>query len=334
MQWTTFNADVELEDVGGRIDQWLASKLSDVSRSRIKKLIVDGHVTVNGQQVVKVSYCLKAADLIELSLQAVEPQALKPIDLNLDIIFEDNDLIVVHKRAGLVVHPGAGTKEPTLIEGILFHTAVNGGEQSIRPGIVHRLDKDTSGVMVIAKNELAHRKLAEQFAAKSNDREYVALLDGCIRSDQVEVESYLHRDPEHRLRFASMPVDEYTRRFGTEPRSSHKWAKTSFTRKADFGGRLTLCFVKLFTGRTHQIRVHAKSLEAAVLGDQLYNKSTTLPSSFNSEIVNFVKKIDRQMLHARLLGFTHPTTQQWVSFEAPLPEDFKALLSLLKPYAS
>lgn len=326
--------EVDPEEAGQRLDQWLASKLLDVSRSQIKKWISDGHTVIDGEIVTKSSYKVKSAQVIEAGAVKPEIGKLTPTKMDLDIIFEDDDLIVLNKAANVVVHPGAGTKEPTLIEGVLYHVGELEGGESFRPGIVHRLDKDTSGVMVVAKNEIAHRKLAEQFANKTNDRQYVAILDGNIPNGLTVVESYLHRDPDNRLRFTHTEVEDYRRRNGDQQISGYRWAKSEFTKKLEFAGRLSLCFIKLHTGRTHQIRVHAKQLGAAVLGDQLYNSQTTLPSTFKQDVIQRVKGLSRQMLHARLLGFVHPTTGEKVSFEAPLPEDFKDLVGALKPYAA
>lgn len=328
-----FQSEVDADEAGQRVDQWLASKLIDVSRSQIKKWITDGHILINGSPVIKSSQKVKVGELIEASASKPTTGKLIPADIGIDVLYEDDSLIVVNKAAGVVVHPGAGTKEPTLVEGILYHVGKITGGEDFRPGVVHRLDKDTSGVMVVAKNEIAHRKLADQFAEKTNEREYVVILDGHVSKEETNVESYLHRDPEHRLRFTFMETDEFRMRFG-ESAQGYRWAKSHFTRKLDFAGRLTLCFVKLHTGRTHQIRVHAKQLGAPVLGDQLYNNETTLPSTFSPEVIKKVKSIKRQMLHARVLGFIHPVSNEFMRFEAPLPEDFKTIIADLKPYAA
>jgi 23S rRNA pseudouridine1911/1915/1917 synthase len=260
---------------------------------------------------------------------------LVPHPMKLDIIFEDEDLLVLNKSAGLSVHPGAGTREPTLVEGV-FHwlgrSQIEVGD-NIRPGIVHRLDKDTTGAIVYAKNEKTQTHLAKQFASKLIPREYLALLDGFLPHLQLEYESYLFRDPQHRKRFASISADAYLKKFGrpVSPGTGYRLAKTLFLRKESFQARITLASIFLRTGRTHQIRVHSKDLHCPVLGDPIYNQTHDLPKSIPLEVREKIAGLKRQMLHAHTLGFIHPSSGKEMHFEAPLPEDFQDLLELLKP---
>lgn len=313
-----------VDNDGERLDIWLSQRFSDLSRTRIKKMIESGLVLVN-DQISSASYKVKKGDLVHVKAPtAVEPMELCPKELPLDILYEDQHLIVINKASGVTVHPGAGTEaETTLVEGILFYLKRTAEKGDLRPGIVHRLDKDTTGALVVSKNELAHQKLSIQFSEKTNRREYAALLGGVLPDGEVVVENYLLRDPNNRLKFIAA---------STDPGGSSRWSKSTFTEQARFLHRISLASVQLHTGRTHQIRVHAKTLNCPVLGDQLYGKKTDLGGHAPKELQVRLNKISRQMLHARLLGFVHPTTGESMLFEAPLPEDFREILNLLKDY--
>ena len=271
------------------------------------------------------NYRVRVGDQVNVSLVPDDHLELSPQPIRLDILYEDDDLLVVNKEAGLTVHPGAGTYgTPTLVEGILYYLKQTPDPGNLRPGIVHRLDKDTSGALVISKNEYVHQRLSLQFAEKTNHREYAALLVGVLPQNELTVESYLSRDPHNRLKFVSHPTD---------PGGSARWAKSIFKEQVRFAHRMSLASVTLHTGRTHQIRVHAKVLNASVLGDQLYGHKVDFGGHMSKEVQAALNKASRQMLHARLLGFIHPRTKAEMMFEAPVPEDFKILLNLLKPYA-
>lgn len=327
--------DVPEEFEGSRLDQWLASVFTDSSRSQIKQWVEKGFVEVEGKTVNKNSYSLKTGQKVHVKIRTVPENSLTPAPLELDILFEDEHLIVVNKAAGIVVHPGAGVHSTTLVEGILHYLGKEAPSGATRPGIVHRLDKDTSGAIVVAKNDVVHRGLAEQFANKSNFREYVAILNGTLdglAGGKVEYESYLYRDPAHRLRFASMPAAEYQAKFSEVEPKGYRYAKSTFEVQGEFKSRISLSYVRLHTGRTHQIRVHAKALGAAVLGDGLYGLAPTLPKAFGEEAAKAVLAVKRQMLHARFLGFTHPATGKVERFEAPLPGDMQSLLRVLSPH--
>jgi 23S rRNA pseudouridine1911/1915/1917 synthase len=265
----------EVSDIDGkeRIDRYLARLLPELSRQRIQKLIKNERCQLN-DELCSSGSSVKNGDIIHLSLdEPAEDRVLEPAPLDIDVLYEDEDLIVVNKAAGVVVHPGIGTIETTLIEGILYHLQKGRGDlpgPTDRPGIVHRLDKDTSGVMVVAKHARSHASLAEQFKEKTNLREYVALLDGVLKDTEITVESHLTRDPRQRLRFKSIPL-------GEKAPNSARYAKSIFKKRMVFGKRLTLVNVRLSTGRTHQIRAHARSLNAPVWGDPVYGRQKPLP---------------------------------------------------------
>lgn len=320
-----------------RLDKWISVRLSGLTRSRIQRLIQSNDILVNGK-ASKIGGKLRLGDIVTVFVPPPPPSHLTPKPLNLDIIYEDDAIVVINKPAGLVVHPGAGETGTTLVEGLLYHAGQLGdnfGPQgNFRPGIVHRLDKDTTGVMVCAKTTEALAKLAAQFAAKTNDREYVAIVNGTLNVRELVYESYLFRDPKSRLRFASISIDEYHARFGgmEHAPSGYRYAKSTFTREAVFGGRISLMSVRLSTGRTHQIRVHSCELGIGVVGDPIYGKAVVLPLHFDPLLRQQIGSIARQMLHARLLGIDHPTTGKRMEFMANVPADFEGLLDKLQRY--
>ncbi|NRA45302.1 MAG: RluA family pseudouridine synthase [Oligoflexales bacterium] len=310
---------------GQRLDICLAKTFPKISRSKIQKSIKSGKIIVNGA-ACKPNTVLAKGHHVLGSLES-EQKALQPQPIDLNIVYEDQGLIVLNKPAGISVHPGAGPKETTLVEGLLAYCGrlSEAFTDSERPGIVHRIDKGTSGLIVCAKTDPAFVGLAKQFAEKTNTREYHALLDGLLPCSKLVFESYLHRDPKNRLRFASVEKQP-----GNTPQG--KYAKSQFTQEAVFGHRLSLVRVKLFTGRTHQIRVHSSHLGAPILGDQLYNRKAELPTVFSSEVKRIVSSLSRQMLHAYKLGFVHPVKGEYMEFIADFPEDFGSLLGSLGPY--
>jgi 23S rRNA pseudouridine1911/1915/1917 synthase len=328
---------VGAEARGERLDRWLATALRGpdglpVSRSRVQRLIESGDVLVDGK-AVPAKHLLAGGETVGVRFGPPPPSRLEPVAMPLSILYEDEHLIVLDKPAGVAMHPGAGDTGPTLVQGLLAHVAGGGAQLSsgapLRPGIVHRLDKDTTGVVVVAKSDAAHASLAKQFHDKTNLRAYAALLDGSMGASEIVHESYLYRDPRDRLRFASMPVDEYRARGLTAGR----YARSRFLREKIYGHRLTLARVVLSTGRTHQIRVHAADLRLPIVGDPVYNRPTQLPKSFDPAARAAALGATRQMLHAQLLGFMHPATGAQLQFTAPYPEDFRHLLELLDPYA-
>jgi 23S rRNA pseudouridine1911/1915/1917 synthase len=279
-----------------RLDRFLAEQLPQFSRSRLQQLIRNGAVTLNGQ-TARPSDTTRLGDMI----QVVEPPAQQiesgPEAIPLDIIFEDPDLIVINKPAGLVVHPGAGHREHTLVNALLHHCpglSQIGGKE--RPGIVHRLDKETSGCLVVAKNDTTHRALSDQFASRSVDKIYLALVSGKLRRMAGSIDEKIGRHPVHRQK---MSVNSRRGRV----------AKTEY-RMLSAGDEMSLVECQLHSGRTHQIRVHMHHIGHPVIGDKIYGSKKA-------------DKYQRQMLHAWKLGFRHPATGEWKEFEAPVPNDFR-----------
>ncbi|MBW6410920.1 RluA family pseudouridine synthase [Clostridium weizhouense] len=289
---------------GTRIDKYLSDVLEGKSRSFIQGLIEKENISVNNN-LVKSNYKLKLSDKIEVIIP--EPEILKvtPEEIKLDILYEDKDIIVVNKEQGMVVHPAPGNYNGTLVNALLFHcddlSSING---IIRPGIVHRIDKDTSGVLVVAKNDSAHNKLATQLKDHSMKREYYALVEGRLKNDLGTINKPLGRDKKNRLKIA---ITEDGRK-----------AITHYEVLERYNAGYTLIKCILETGRTHQIRVHMTSLGHPLVGDPLYG--------FKKQRF----KLEGQMLHAKKLGFIHPTTKEYVEFITDLPNYFKEVLQKLK----
>jgi 23S rRNA pseudouridine1911/1915/1917 synthase len=285
------------EHTGWRLDRYLALALPQFSRSRLQTLIRSGDVQLQGK-AARIREIVRAGDvvrLVEPPVQEIEDQAE---EIPLEILFEDDDLLVLNKAAGLVVHPGAGNQTHTLVNALLHHCASLsgiGGKQ--RPGIVHRLDKETSGCLVVAKNDAAHSALARQFAEREVNKTYLALVAGIPKRSRGIIEAPIGRHPVHRKK---MHIDL---RRGRAARTEYRVLQS--------GGGISLVECALHSGRTHQIRVHLHHLGHPVIGDSLYGKRSEAP---------------RQMLHAWKLGFTHPRTKERLCFEAPLPPDFRATL--------
>lgn len=285
----------------GRIDKVLAHQFNQFSRSHLQKWIEDGNVRVNGQPV-KPKYKLAVGDQVVIEPEAPQKVDLTPEKIPLDIVYEDDDVIVVNKTQGMVVHPAPGHPNHTLVNALLYHSPLSTINGEFRPGIVHRIDKDTSGLLMVAKNDLAHRSLAAQLKAKTNQREYVALVHGVIKQDAGTINAPIGRSKKDRKKQAVV--------------SDGRHAVTHFKVLHRFR-HYTLVSCRLETGRTHQIRVHMKSIGHPLAGDPLYGPRKTLPGR-------------GQYLHARLLGFKHPRTGKELVFTAPLPEYFQQMLDKLK----
>ena len=313
------------EDVGQRLDKVLAQHHPDLSRSRLKTLLKEGNLMLNGTVARSPSYKVRAGDSIELKLPSPVSVETLAQDIPLDILYEDDAIIVVNKPAGMVVHPAEGNLDGTLVNALLGHCGDSlkgiGGE--LRPGIVHRLDKDTSGVMVVAKDETSLNFIAEQFAERTLDRHYWALCWGRPYPASGEVEAAIGRHPKNRKKMAVVVRDG-------------KYAKTSFTVLERFGtgvdkAAAALIRCKLSTGRTHQIRVHMTEIGHSILGDPLYGKATKdRLKHLSDQVESQVSGLHRQMLHARTLGFIHPKTKENVFFEVEPPEDFLSILASLR----
>lgn len=305
---------VPAEDVGTRLDAFLALHIEGWSRARLHRLIEDGDVLVNGR-TAKPSYKLRTNDGIDAELTALPATSFLPEDIPIDVVYEDDDLIVVNKAAGIVVHPAAGAKTGTLANALAFHfrklSTVAG---VVRPGIVHRLDKGTSGLLLVAKTERAHENLADQFRAREVFKSYVALVHGQLEKDRGEIDEPIARDPRHRTRMAIV-------RGGRSALSIYR-ARERFD-------RFTLVDVELKTGRTHQIRVHLAWIKHPVVGDETYGSGRDNTVA-DPKIRGQIAKLGRQFLHAEKLGFTHPTSAKRLKFTSPLPIDLQNLLDAIR----
>ncbi|HEU5210416.1 MAG TPA: RluA family pseudouridine synthase [Longimicrobiales bacterium] len=294
-----------------RLDAWLAAHLPELSRSRIAQLLADGHVLVNGAPARK-SRRPEAGDVIEIDLPAPVSHTLEPEAIPLDIVYQDSDIAVLNKPAGLVVHPAPGHRQGTLVHALLHHlTDLSGIGGVLRPGIVHRLDRDTSGLMLVAKNDAAHRALAAALKRREVRRIYLAAAWGHLAADDVVVEQPIARSPTHRQRMA---VVEGGRPARTRLHRLERW------RAAD------LIRAELDTGRTHQIRVHLAFLGHPVIGDAVYGGAGArgISGRDHAWARALEKRTPRQFLHASQLGFRHPRTGEPMHFEVALPEDLAA----------
>jgi 23S rRNA pseudouridine1911/1915/1917 synthase len=295
-----------------RLDKFLCERFSSVSRGTIQRLIGDGHIRVNGEQV-KPTHVPRAGEVVSIHWPDAKPADAQPEEIPLDVLFEDKHLLVLNKPAGLVVHPAAGNETGTLVNALLHHCRgeLSGIGGVARPGIVHRLDKDTSGCLVVAKNDTAHLKLAEQFAGRDVEKIYEAILCGVLPHKEGEIRASIARHPSHRKRMAAI--------------DGGREAWTSFHVVAH-GKFATHVEAELHTGRTHQIRVHFQHVGFPLVGDDTYGKRQ------NARLLEQTDyKPPRQMLHARKLAFVHPRTGKQVRFEAPIPADFaEALRRLVK----
>jgi 23S rRNA pseudouridine1911/1915/1917 synthase len=313
-----FNFNVAPPEAGMRLDALVAAHLKDCSRSYAAVLIRQGNIQVDGAPV-KPSYSVKSHDQITIQIPLPEPVALVPEPMPLDIFFEDRHIIVINKPSGMVVHPAAGHASGTLVNGILHHCPDLegiGGEQ--RPGIVHRLDKDTSGIMVVAKTAPALQGLSQQFKGRTIAKQYLALVHGTPDQAHGTIDLPVGRHPIDRKKMSTI---------------SHRGrqALTLWRIKERFPG-VALLAVDLKTGRTHQIRVHCKAMGHPVLGDPVYGpRKRPAPSAGQGILLHQVlKRALRQMLHAFQLGFAHPATGQQLMFEAPIPKDMAAIIEALR----
>lgn len=296
---------VSPEEAGVRIDKYLAEQLPDITRSYLQKLLKDGSVQMNGKPV-KTSTKTAAGAVIELTIPDPEEPEILPEDIPLDILYEDSDVILINKPKDMVVHPAAGHYTGTLVNALMYHCKgdLSGINGVLRPGIVHRIDKDTTGVLIVCKNDKAHNALAEQLKEHSITRKYRAIVCGNLKEDEGTVDAPLGRHPQDRKKMAIV-------------RTGGKRAVTHY-RVLERFGNYTYIECQLETGRTHQIRVHMASLGHPLLGDEAYGR---VKSPF---------KLEGQTLHAMVLGFIHPTTGEYMEFEAPLPEYFEKLLEKLR----
>jgi 23S rRNA pseudouridine1911/1915/1917 synthase len=310
----TLTFKIELDHAGNRLDSYLASQIEGWSRARLQRLIENEDVLVNGK-TSKPSYKLRENDEIEVELIAPPTDAFVPENIPVDIVYEDETLVVVNKPAGLVVHPAAGMPSGTLANALAYHfQRLAGGGTGVRPGLVHRLDRDTSGLLVVAKTESALETLSDQFRDRTVFKSYVALVHGRLASNSGKIDQPVARDPANRTRMAVV--------------RSGRHALTLYRVRQAFN-RFTLLDVELKTGRTHQIRVHLSWLKHPVVGDETYGsgRDNTIQ---DARLRARVRNLNRQFLHAEKLGFTHPKTGEWVKFEVSLPEELSGLLAELE----
>jgi len=314
---TVHTLTVAPSQAGSRLDRWLAESLPDLSRSRLQALIEEGALSSEGGVVGTASRKVKAGEIYELNVPPPEPAAPAAQEIPLVIVYEDEDLIVIDKPAGMVVHPAPGSSDSTLVNALLHHCAgsLSGIGGVKRPGIVHRIDKDTSGLLVAAKNDRAHHGLAKQFAKHSIERVYLALCWGVPLPRHGQVEGPIGRNPADRKKMAIVA--------GGKP------ALTYFKVISTFGDYASLVECRLATGRTHQIRVHMTSIGHPLVGDQLYGKGNR-KSPAPVEAKTLLNAFPRQALHARILGFDHPISGEKLLFESELPSDFNGLIDSLK----
>jgi 23S rRNA pseudouridine1911/1915/1917 synthase len=299
---------VEIEQAGERIDKYIADSLEEnYSRTQIQQWVKDGHVKVNDKEV-KTNYKLRENDEIVLIIPDPVELDIEAEAMELDVVYEDSDVIVVNKPRGMVVHPAPGHYSGTLVNGLMFHCKdLSGINGVLRPGIVHRIDKDTSGLLMAAKNDIAHSSLAEQLKNHTVTRKYLAVVQGVITHEHGTIDAPIGRDPHDRKLYKV-----------TERNSKH--AVTHFLVRERFLEN-TLVELKLETGRTHQIRVHMKFIKHQLVGDPAYGRGG------RNEF------IDGQALHAEVLGFKHPRTGEYLEFQTPMPDDMKQLLEHLRERA-
>jgi 23S rRNA pseudouridine1911/1915/1917 synthase len=327
-------AAVAPEGAGERVDVWLVRTWPDLSRARIQGLIGAGKLTVDGAVVTHAKDRPRAGSEYALTLPPPEPAAPRPEEIPLDIVFEDADLVVVNKRAGMAMHPAPGSMRGTLVNALLAHcgASLSGIGGVARPGIVHRIDKDTTGLVVVAKNDAAHNGLAKLFAKHNLDRVYYAITRGAPKERAARIENVLVRSNEDRRKYV-VARDPET--------SAGKLAITQYWTIEGFGqqpaasaGRPAAALIecRLETGRTHQIRAHLSHLGAPIVGDPLYGKQRAFKAEgpHAAEAAEAVAAFPRQALHAAVLGFRHPVTHEELRFESPLPDDMEALLTTLR----
>jgi 23S rRNA pseudouridine1911/1915/1917 synthase len=309
------------EDAGSRLDIVLTKLLPELTRSNLKKIIELNQVKINNIIINSPSKKLKINDNIEINLIPKQEIKIEPYKTKLNIVFEDKDILVINKPAGMVVHPGAGNYTETLVNALIYkYKKLSNLNGSTRPGIVHRIDKETSGLLVVAKNNKAHAHLGKQFNDHSIARTYQALVWGVLRPLSGRIETLIGRSRKNRQ---LMSVTEIT---GKKAVTNYSTLKVFDIRDIP---KISFVECQLETGRTHQIRVHMAYKGNSLLGDQQYGKKNLKFKKLNEEFAEKLKVLNRQALHAKNLGFIHPTTNKFISFESELPADFKKILNLL-----
>jgi 23S rRNA pseudouridine1911/1915/1917 synthase len=308
-----------------RVDKFLMNMIENTTRNKIQQAAENGSILVN-DVAVKSNYKVKAGDVVRLVLaHPTYEQLLTPENIPLDIVFEDDQLLVINKPAGMVVHPGHGNYSGTLVNALAYHFENLPMNSSERPGLVHRIDKDTTGLLVVAKTELAMAYLSKQFAEKTSEREYVALVWGNIEEDEGTVEGNIGRHDTNRMRMAVHESDEKGK-----PAVTHYKVLERF-------GYVTLVSCQLETGRTHQIRVHMKHIGHTLFNDERYGGDSILKGTTFTKYKQFVdncfKVLPRQALHAKTLGFEHPITKEFLRFDTPIPQDLQDCIEKWRVYS-
>ena len=322
MKKNIFNTSVPTNYHGYRIDKFLQSVVSELSRTRLQALIHEGQVKLNNITVKDSAKKIRDKDQIKINFPSPKETLIKPNKISLDILYDDEDIIIINKSPGVVVHPGAGNYEKTIVNGLLYKyqnklSSIGG---KLRPGIVHRIDKDTSGVIVVAKNDNAHINLSEQFKEHTIKRTYEALIWGSLKPQNGKIKERISRSLQNR-QLMSVRKEK-----GKMAITNYKTLKTFQNSNLP---KISLIECKLETGRTHQIRVHMNYKGNPIVGDKSYGKTKKKFKKIDSKIENQINNFNRQALHAKSLGFLHPKTKKEVFFEAKRPDDFEALIKNL-----
>ena len=318
----TIKLSVNKKDVGKRLDIFLSENMSDFTRSYIKKLIDNKLVLLNESILPTPSSKIRHKDRIYVKLIKTKSQTLIPKNIKLEIVFEDKDILVINKPKGMVVHPGAGNFENTLVNALLYKYKKNLSDINglSRPGIVHRIDKDTSGLLVIAKNNYSHAHLAKQFSEHSVKRKYFCLIWGVVRPLKGKINTLISRDKKNRQLMTASEIN------GKRAITNYNTLKVFNIKNIP---KVSLVECELETGRTHQIRVHFKYKGTSLLGDKQYGKKNLKFKNVNNQFFIMLNKLSGQALHAKTIEFIHPKTLKWIKFNSSLPENFKKLLNLL-----
>ena len=319
----TIKFSVDSNNNGKRLDVFLSENIGQFTRSFLKKLIEDNQVKLNNKITPLSSTKVKYKDLIIVNIVDKNTKDIVPKKIDLDVIYEDKNILIINKPKGMVVHPGAGNYENTLVNALLYKykknlSDING---TLRPGIVHRIDKETSGLLVIAKNNFAHANLGEQFSKHTIERKYLCLAWGVVRPLNGKISTLITRDKKNRQLMTVSDIN------GKKAITNYKTIKVFNIKDIP---KISLIECKLETGRTHQIRVHLKYKGTSLLGDKQYGKKNVKFKKINNEFFMKLNELSGQALHAKTLGFSHPVTKKWMSFNTDLPDGFKKILNLLK----
>ena len=317
------NLIVKDEEKFQRVDQFISNKEKDLSRTRIKNLILKKKLKINDKTITDPSKKIYTEDYIELEIPEPQKASLKPFNFKLEIVYEDKDLLVVNKPAGISMHPGAGNYDKTLVNALINYDSKNLSSigDELRPGIVHRIDKDTSGLVVIAKNNLSHEKLSNQFSEHSIKRVYQTLIWGKLRPQVGQIQTLITRSSKNRQ------LMEVGIAKGKKAITNYKTLKVFENEKIP---TFSLIECRLETGRTHQIRVHMSHKGNNILGDRKYKKKFKKIKGINSDLEKLIINLNRQFLHAKVLGFIHPKSQKKLQFNSLLPSDLENILKTLR----